>query len=389
MKIKLIKLFRFASIYGLSRAFNKSFGRMRLKFIKSIYFNPFVDKSVSIIGCGQFSFTTIAYFIGKNKGRIFLGCHDIDPQQATSISKFYSFQSIHQNVDTLLNEQGLKIVYIASNHNSHTEYAVKAINANKIVYIEKPLSTTFQQFVDLISVKRLKNANIFVGYNRPYSSAIVKLREFASNNNGINKSFSINYFISGHLIEKNHWYRKPEEGTRVCGNLGHWIDLTIHLFNLREKLPQFINITVTFSNLEESDDNFCVTLSTDLNDIVNMMITSRTEPFEGINETINFQYGDTIAKIDDFRQLTIWHKHKLKKFNFFPKDVGHQRAVMQPFEANNRDWFEVEISTLLMLKVKDMVIQRKNHDIFVVDEQYNFFNHTVEGIINETNNTKP
>lgn len=46
----------------------------------------------------------------------------------------------------------------------------------------------------------------------------------------------------------------------------------------------------------------------------------------------------------------------IDKWTYWPKDVGHNRALCQPFSNNKRDWREVELSTLLMLFVKDMVI---------------------------------
>ena len=85
------------------------------------------------------------------------------------------------------------------------------------------------------------------------------------------------------------------------------------------------------------------------------MLSSRTEPFEGINETINIQCDDVIAKIDDFRKLTIWKNDYFFKKKYFPKDVGHRKSVNQPWGKFKRDWHEVELSTLLMLHIKDMV----------------------------------
>jgi predicted dehydrogenase len=173
---------------------------------------------------------------------------------------------------------------------------------------------------------------------------------------------SINYFISGHKIDDDHWYRKPQEGTRICGNVGHWLDLTIHLFAKRGFIPKIIDINITYSNPTEPDDNISITLTTDFRDIVTIMLTSRSEPFEGINETINVQCGNVIAKIDDFRHMTIWQDEKLYKKRYWPKDVGHKKAIKQPFSqktASIRSWKEVELSTVLMLFIKDMVLKRE------------------------------
>ena len=89
------------------------------------------------------------------------------------------------------------------------------------------------------------------------------------------------------------------------------------------------------------------------------MLTSRSEPFEGVSENINFQYGSLISRIDDFRQMIIWRRAKKFYRRFKPKDVGHGRAILQPFHEPRRPVEEVEVSTALMLHIAKMVNERK------------------------------
>ena len=232
-----------------------------------------------------------------------------------------------------------------------------------VTYVEKPLSVSYTQFTDLMGVYKKSNTALYVGYNRPFSRAINLIKEKVSHvdiNIKNSSSFSIEYFISGHKIPTNHWYRNPDEGTRICGNMGHWLDLSIHILAWR-KIPDKFYININYSNLDEPDDNLSVIITTDLHDLIVITLTSRTEPFEGINEVINLQFADIIAKIDDFRKITIWQNEKLYKKKFFPKDVGHERAIMQPFHKDKRNFIEIEISTLLMLSIKDMVIGRNKY----------------------------
>jgi len=101
------------------------------------------------------------------------------------------------------------------------------------------------------------------------------------------------------------------------------------------------------------------------------MLTSRSEPFEGINETINVQCKNIIAKIDDFRHMTIWKDHLIRKIKFWPKDVGHKKAILQPFSKELiRDFYEIESSTLLMLKIKDMVLTSTTQANYNLLENY-------------------
>jgi predicted dehydrogenase len=393
MNKELLKLWRFASIYGISRTLNKAFGRLRKSYIKAIY-SPFKSpsKNVILIGCGHFAFSCVCFFLKKNKGNVFKGCYDISPQNSKSIANYYSIPLIFDKPEQLLSQiKKDDIVYIASNHFTHTFYSIEAMKRGAIVYVEKPISVTQSQLIDLVGAARKYNSKVFAGYNRPYSKAINTLKEKVKAQD-LHKDgrFSLNFFISGHFLDANHWYRIPNEGTRICGNVGHWIDLTIHILSWRS-LPQQIDINISYSDTKEFDDNISITLVTNFNDIVTIFLTSRTEPFEGINETINFQYNDIIAKIDDFRKLTIWNKENLSEFKYFPKDVGHQRSILQPYhqKTENRDWQEVEISTILMLKITAMVRKTEKNAVFSLFDEMESFEKLVEQkIINETNYTK-
>ncbi|QKF91994.1 Gfo/Idh/MocA family protein [Campylobacter sp. CCUG 57310] len=365
MTSKFRKIIRYIGIYGIERTLFKIFGRLR-RF--NIFLPTLKPKNIALIGCGQFGFATIGYFVSRKSPGAFLMAYDIDKNNQMSFEKFYKIKHTN-NVDDIFSSPGVSIVYIASNHHSHTDYAIRAIKNNKIVYVEKPISVNQEQLKKLIKSIREYKPNIFAGYNRPFSSAIVDLKN--SLETFILEPMTISCFISGHFIQKDHWYRKPEEGTRVCGNVGHWIDLAIHIFSWR-LLPKKYNISIAYSNIDEFDDNIAISITTDLGDLLSIVLTARSEPFEGINETINFQYCKTIAKIDDFRSMTIWQNDMLIKKQYNPKDVGHKNAILQPFKKSkyHRDWKEVEVSTLLMLFVKDMVVNRQTNSLFNLDKEW-------------------
>jgi predicted dehydrogenase len=364
------KIYRFIKIYGLDRTMNKTFGRLRLSWMKKLYLVGKRKRNISVIGCGQFSFSTISYFIAREKGNVFLSAYDTDPLPVQTLSNFYRFQHSEASSTEAINRPGLERLFIVSNHASHTDYALEAMRLGvKIIHIEKPISTTYKQLVTLLAAKEKYGTTLYAGYNRPYSGAVRKIAERVTKG-ASDGGFSLNCFVSGHLIPEDHWYRQPEEGTRICGNMGHWLDLAIHILSWRQ-LPERFLVQVTYADVATPDDNIIINLSTELGDIISLTLTARSEPFEGINETINFQYQDIIAKIDDFRQLTIWENEQLDKYRYFPKDVGHRLAVTQVFRNpdENRAWDEVVVSTLLMLFITDIVRSRATESIFNVTEQ--------------------
>lgn len=342
------KVLRFTRIYGLRKTLFKALGRLRSVRVR---LKPKPGADVGVIGAGQFAFATIGYSIYKRFGNRFVACFDVDQRNARTFCDFYGLGNPSASAEVLIDRDDVKVVYIASNHASHACYARQALQSGKITYIEKPVCVDHEQFCWLVEASRGSQGRVFAGYNRPFSAAIRILRQHCSEIDG---PMTLSCFVSGHQLGPDHWYRQPGEGTRICGNVGHWIDLAVHMLRWGRLVDRWA-VTVAYSNWESRDDDLAITFTSERGDLINIVLTSRTEPFEGINETINFQQGHVIAKIDDFRAMTIWQDDLLIRKRFWPKDVGHDLAITQPFHSVTREWAEVELSTLMMLFVKDMV----------------------------------
>lgn len=359
------KVLRFTTIYGLNKTLFKVAGRSR-RYVWLARLGASEKKDVGVIGCGQFAFATIGYAICHQFGNRFGDCFDIDKKAQQTFANFFKIPNSSQAAPKLINNPKIKYVYISSNHASHADYAIASLQAGKTVYVEKPIAVDRDQLGRLVMAVVRAEQPIYAGYNRPFSSAVRQLRKFIDLHPG---PLTLNCFISGHMIPENHWYRKPEEGTRVCGNIGHWLDLLVHVLSWGE-LPDTWNINVTYANPATRDDNLSIAMSSERGDLFGITLTSRCEPFEGINETINYQCGEVIAKIDDFRKITIWKRDKLSKYRFWPKDVGHNIALLQPFKEIRREWKEIVQSSLLMLTIKEMVLNGIRSRTFSFSEQY-------------------
>jgi predicted dehydrogenase/glycosyltransferase involved in cell wall biosynthesis len=345
------KVVRFIAVYGLGRTFFKVAGRLRLRV--PVWRPTRVQPDIGLIGCGQFAFATIGYFITRRFGRRVLACHDINPQAAATLANGLGVRTVTASADELLTLPNLRCVYIASNHASHTPYAVQALARGLDVYVEKPVSVTLEQLGDLRSARAGSHGRLFAGYNRPFSAAVRVLRGGMPIDPA--EGITLQCTVVGHLLAPDHWYRLPEEGTRICGNVGHWLDLFVHILAWRG-LPTWLGVTLSWADESEPDENLCIALTSNRGDLCSIVLTARAEPFEGINETIVVQHGSTLCKIDDFRRMTLWCGPRVHRRRFWPKDPGHRGAIMQPFDDQyRRSWEEVENSSLLMLHITEMV----------------------------------
>ncbi len=353
------KVIRYTTIYGLGRTWFKAAGRLGIsaglpRFMPSL-------SDVGVIGCGQFAFATIGYFL-RGQSHHLGTCFDINPKAQDAFARSLGVTGTPRSIEEFLDHPGLRTMYIASNHSSHTPYALQALARGIDTYIEKPIAVTQTQLVNLVRAKKESKARVFAGYNRPFSGAIQLLRRLMTIDNS--KGITLQCFVSGHAIPADNWYRRPEEGSRVCGNVGHWLDLFVHILSWRG-MPDKIQITLTVADPAHPDDNVAISISSDRGDLFSVMLSTRAEPFEGVNESINLQHHETIAKIDDFRLMTLWQGEHLLRKRFWPKDVGHRAAILQPFRASPaRDWNEVVQSTQLMLHIADMLRAGELQSVF-------------------------
>ena len=353
------KVLRYTGIYGPGRTWFKAAGRLGL-----VARLPRLTRSqadVGVIGCGQFAFATIGYFLRAQAHRLGT-CFDINHKAQDAFARSLGVDAKPLSVKDFLAHPGLRTVYIASNHASHTPYALQTLARGIDTYIEKPIAVTQAQLVALVRAKSQSKARAFAGYNRPFSGAIRLLRQRMAIDP--EKGMTLQCFVSGHSIPADNWYRRPEEGSRVCGNVGHWLDLMVHVLSWRG-MPDKVEITLTIADPAHPDDNVAISISSDRGDLFSVMLSTRSEPFEGVNESINLQHHETIAKIDDFRHLTLWQGERLLRKRFWPKDVGHRLAILQPFQPSPvRDWNEVVQSTQLMLHIADMLRAGVRQSVF-------------------------
>ena len=321
------KLLRFSSLYGPRRALLKVVGRTNTRWL-DILGASFRSRrrDIAVIGCGQFGFATIGYFLHRRFGRCFRSAFDLDVTKSERMARFYRIPRVAATAADVVSDPHTQYVYIATNHATHSDYAVMALEVGKSVYVEKPVSVTLEQLARLEKARRNSGRPRFAGYNRPFSPAVADLRKRVGRPRG---PLSLTCFIAGHVLGPDHWYRDPQEGTRVCGNMGHWLDLAVHILGWRGQLPDSWRIQCLFSDPAATDDNLSVSLASEMGDLITIVLTARHEPFEGIREQISYQQDGVMALIDDFRAMEI-----------------HNGA---------RRWREVVSSSLVMLEITDMV----------------------------------
>jgi predicted dehydrogenase len=317
------------SLYGAPRTYIKVLGQ-RHKQRKFARLPPMRGKIadnqfVAIIGCGNFSFTTIAYYLTRTFGNAIGICMDRNIDRAASLSQHYGVPVYTTDAARVMESEQVRLVYIASSHVSHAEFAVDALRHGKHVYIEKPHIVSEDQLGRLIGAMGQSTGKVFLGFNRPASRFGRIIQEYLSRETGPGM---YDWFVAGHAIEPDHWYLKPAGGGRVLGNLCHWTDFTLRLVPTNT-YPIRITPTVTRS----PDTDIAVTYAFGDDTIATISFSAKGHAFEGVRERFNGHKGNCLMAMDDFRRLTIDVLHvKRRLFNLY-RDHGHRQNIVAAYES--------------------------------------------------------
>lgn len=343
---KVRKVARYVRLFGIARTMIKVRAQYHMKadegFDGAQWQNPAchdpaaAGRNTAIIGCGNYAFANLAYYLRKLDQRFLRATHDTNRTRARSLCQAYRGGYAVADWRDIVADPKVKLVFISSNHASHAEYAIACLEAGKHVHIEKPHVVTDDQLARLETAMAARpDARVFLGFNRPRSVLFRQLQSQLSRQAG---PLMINWFIAGHEIPAGHWYFNDKEGGRVLGNLCHWTDLTLHLVGLENAFPcQVIPATA-----KGAQSDFAVSVIFADHSSASITFSAKGHTFEGVREVLNLHRGNLLANITDFQHLTMDVVEKKVRRSLWHRDHGHFANISNSFEAVRNEQFRGE-----------------------------------------------
>ena len=154
-----------------------------------------------------------------------------DLAKAEDYAKRHSIPSFTDNANDIFNNPEIDAVYIATPPSSHVEYTIKAAEAEKHVYVEKPMATTFDECIKMVEACKANNVKLFVAYYRRELEYFKKIKELIDN-----KIIGDIKFVDVKLLFKPNKedYEKDNLPWRVkkeIAGAGYFYDLASHQFD--------------------------------------------------------------------------------------------------------------------------------------------------------------
>lgn len=183
--------------------------------------NPKIN--VAILGCGLMGRTIIeniwdSPYLGEIIG------YDIN-QEALDITRKKFNICVTDRLEDILNDDSIRLVYIAASNSAHVPLSIAAMRAGKAVMTEKPVGLTLPEMDELLQVQRETGAYIQVGLELRYSELYLKAKSVIDSGR-IGTPVSYHYTYSCSPYEADNWRLKKENsGSMYHEKLCHYIDL--------------------------------------------------------------------------------------------------------------------------------------------------------------------
>ncbi len=337
---KVRKVIRYIGLYGFLRTLRKIEAQLHMTndkgFDGKVWINPKCKtpvsnkRSVGIIGAGNFAYTHIAYFLCGKAPNTIRGVMDIKPAYARSLATKYKSAYATVDVEEIINDPNIDLVYIASNHATHTPYAIMALEAGKDVHIEKPHAVTLAQLEELKqALEKFPERKVFLGFNRPRSSHFKKLKQAMAKESGASM---INWFVAGHEISDDHWYFSEAEGGRILGNLCHWSDLTLELVGYENAFP----CRIVPCSAKGAKSDFVTSIEFADGSTAAITFSAKGHTFEGVREVLHLHKGSLLAEIKDFKSLLLTRGISSKKHFSWIRDHGHEKNILNSYNNSRQ-----------------------------------------------------
>ena len=137
------------------------------------------------------------------------------------------FSYTTSDTNALLSSDDINTVAIVTRHNSHADFTIKALNAGKHVFVEKPLALTLEELERVQAAQAASACHLMVGFNRRFSPLVQTMKQLLTT---VSEPKSFVMVMNAGAIPAEHWTQNPlTGGGRIIGEACHHIDLMRHL----------------------------------------------------------------------------------------------------------------------------------------------------------------
>lgn len=252
---------------------------------------------LGVIGSGNYASTMLLPHLASNPDVHLSAVATATALSGATAQERFGFDRITSDYQTLIDDDTIDAVVIATRHDLHARMVSELIAAGKAVFVEKPLATNRGELEQVIeSIRSSGNQRLMVGFNRRFAPLLRQLKESWGAGHG---EQHLHYIVNAGPLDNDSWYRDISRyGSRFDGEGGHFIDV---LSWWLDEDP--VEVAGHASPGEVDDLEVILRYPGGSIGLISYLTRgSRTYP----KETFLVSGASRTARLDNFKEATIW-----------------------------------------------------------------------------------
>jgi predicted dehydrogenase len=193
--------------------------------------------SVAVVGLGWWGRIVVTLLKGSSKLRVLMG---VDPMPAAGAFAREQNVPLTTNYEEALRDPEVQAVVLCTPHTQHTDQIIRAANARKHVFCEKPLSLSRADVLRAVKACNDNGVTLAVGHEKRFEPPIQELFRLAKSGAlgtllQIEANFSQDKFLS---LPEDNWRLSDKEapaGPMTATGI-HLLDLSVGLLGPAERV---------------------------------------------------------------------------------------------------------------------------------------------------------
>jgi predicted dehydrogenase/threonine dehydrogenase-like Zn-dependent dehydrogenase len=241
---------------------------------------------------------------------------------ASIIGKQKGFHRVTTDAASVIADPEVDMVVIATRHDSHADWTARALDANKHVFVEKPLALARNELERVAASVSRSTGTLCVGFNRRFARDVRAVEKPLGSRMG---PVVLSVTVNAGLIPRDHWTQDPEVGGgRIIGEACHFIDLCRHLARSPIKMLQVV--TARGASGSVADDIALMQLSFEDGSAASIQYVSNGD--KGFpKERVEMFFDGKVIRLDNFRKIFAWGITGLDSRLPRSQDKGHAALV--------------------------------------------------------------
>jgi predicted dehydrogenase len=254
---------------------------------------------VAAIGAGNYASRQLIPAFVKAGASLGIVCANGGVSSNYTAGKFGGAR-VTSNVADVFDAADVDITLVATRHDSHAEFVVRALLAGKAIFVEKPLALTEEQVRDIETAYKEASAPfLMVGFNRRFSPFVVQMKQAVM---AAAAPPAIIMTMNAGAMPPSHWTQDLAiGGGRIIGEACHFIDLARHLAGAPIVWSEAVALGETSGDANPEDKAF-ISLKFANGAVASIQyLANGHKSFP--KERIDVFCGGKTWQIDNFRQL--------------------------------------------------------------------------------------